>query len=163
MNRRNFTQLTGASLAALAGNSAFADHHGKKGKAFKAKFAPSPGQLFAGKGKKLSYVDQMKLAYDLGFRAWEDNGLNRQKNETLEKIAEYMKDSEDGVWRQCDHKRQELVPCLTSRLMTRRNKIKIRTRSWGRGRQNYRPVQHDHDPGSAGQINDSRRADQGVG
>lgn len=92
MNRRHFSQLT-ASFAALSAGNLFADHHGKKGEAFKAKFAPSPGQLFAGKGKKLSYVDQMKYAYDLGFRAWEDNGLNGQKNETLEKIAEYLKDS----------------------------------------------------------------------
>ncbi len=59
---------------------------------FKAKFAPSPGQLFAGEGKKLSYVDQMKLAYDLGFRAWEDNWLNRKDNATLEKIAEFAKE-----------------------------------------------------------------------
>jgi hydroxypyruvate isomerase len=92
MNRRKFTQITGSSLAALAGNTAFADHHGGKGKPFKAKFAPSPGQLFGGKGKKLGYVDQLKLAHDLGFRAWEDNGLNRQKNDLLEKIAEFMKD-----------------------------------------------------------------------
>ncbi|MFT6179635.1 MAG: hydroxypyruvate isomerase [Akkermansiaceae bacterium] len=63
-----------------------------KGTPFKAKFAPSPGQLFGGKGKKLGYVDQLKLSYDLGFRAWEDNGLNGQKNALLEKIAEFMKD-----------------------------------------------------------------------
>ena len=59
---------------------------------FKAKFAPSPNQLFGGEGKKLGYIDQLKLAYDLGFRAWEDNQLNKQKNELIEEIAEFMKD-----------------------------------------------------------------------
>ena len=93
MNRRHFSLLTGASLATLSGTPAFADHHGKhKGEAFKALFGPHPGLLFGGKDKKLSYVDQLKLAHDLGFRAWEDNGLKGQKNETIEKIAEFMKD-----------------------------------------------------------------------
>ncbi|MFT7301261.1 MAG: hydroxypyruvate isomerase [Akkermansiaceae bacterium] len=91
MNRRNFSQVTGASLLSLVGSSALAKEVAK-GTPFKAKFAPSPGQLFGGKGKKLGYVDQLKLSYDLGFRAWEDNGLNGQKNALLEKIAEFMKD-----------------------------------------------------------------------
>ncbi len=89
MNRRSFTQITGASLLALAGSSATAQEMAK-GTLFKAKFAPSPEQLFGGKGKKLTYVDQLKLAHDLGFRAWEDNWLNRRKNEELEAIAEFM-------------------------------------------------------------------------
>ncbi|MDB4437999.1 TIM barrel protein [bacterium] len=91
MNRRNFTQLTGASIFGLTGSSLLAQA-ATSAPPFKAKFAPSPGQLFGGKGKKLGYVDQLKLAYDLGFRAWEDNGLNGQNNALLEKIAEFMKD-----------------------------------------------------------------------
>lgn len=92
MNRRYFSQLT-ASMAVLSLDNLFAAHHESKGEAFKAKFAPSPGQLFAGKGKKLSYVDQMKLAYDLGFRAWEDNGLKGQSNQTLEEIRKFLDES----------------------------------------------------------------------
>ncbi len=75
----------------MMGSSAFAKETATAAP-FKSKFAPSPNQLFGGKGKKLGYVDQLKLAYDLGFRAWEDNKLNGQKNELLEQIAEFMKD-----------------------------------------------------------------------
>ena len=92
MKRRQFTQMTGASLFALTGSSALAQKAAAKGAPFAAKFAPHPGLLFGGKGKKLSYVDQLKLAHDLGFRAWEDNGLKGQKNETIEKIAEFIRD-----------------------------------------------------------------------
>ena len=92
MKRRQFTQMTGASIFAMTGSSSWAQKEAAKGTPFKAKFAPHPGLLFGGKGKKLSYVDQLKLAYDLGFRAWEDTGLKGQKNETIEKIAEFMKD-----------------------------------------------------------------------
>lgn len=91
MNRRNFTQLAGASIFGAAGSFSLAQE-AAKGAPFKAKFAPHPGLLFGGKDKKMSYVDQLKLAYDLGFRAWEDNGLKGQNNATLEKIAEFMKD-----------------------------------------------------------------------
>ena len=95
LNRRTFNQATGASIVSLLGSSAFAQE-GKKeaaaNKPFTAKFAPHPGLLFGGKDKKLSYIDQLKLAYDLGFRAWEDNGLAGQKNDVIEKVAEFMKD-----------------------------------------------------------------------
>lgn len=90
MNRRNFSQITGASLLSLSGSSLAAETG--EGTPFKAKFAPHPGMLFGGEGKKLGYLDQLKLAHDLGFRAWEDNGLKGQSNELIEKIAEFMKD-----------------------------------------------------------------------
>ena len=92
MKRRQFTQMTGASIFAMTGSSSWAQKEAAKGTPFKAKLAPHPGLLIGGQGNKLSYVDQLKLAYDLGFRAWEDNGLKGQKNETIEKIAEFMKD-----------------------------------------------------------------------
>jgi len=94
MNRRYFTQLTGASLSAFVGSSALADHHGGKeeGKPFKAKFAPHPGLLPTGPGKKADYLDQLKFAYDLGFRAWEDNNFFKQSIETQEKVANFVKD-----------------------------------------------------------------------
>ncbi|MGC6427233.1 MAG: TIM barrel protein [Akkermansiaceae bacterium] len=91
MNRRHFSRL---SLASLATAPAFANHHGQKKVAtpFKAKFAPHPGLLPTGPGKKADYVDQLKFAYDLGFRAWEDNGFFRQSARMQEKVAEFMKD-----------------------------------------------------------------------
>jgi len=95
INRQKFNQATGASIASILGSSAFAQEAKKApetNEAFKAKFAPHPGLLFGGEGKKLDYLDQLKLAYDLGFRAWEDNGLAGKKNETIEKVAEFMKD-----------------------------------------------------------------------
>ncbi len=91
MNRRSFTKLSGTSLLTVLGSPVSAQDSTST-PPFKAKFAPSPNQLFAGKGKKLSYLDQVKLAYDLGFRAWEDNRLNGQENEVIEKISEFMRD-----------------------------------------------------------------------
>lgn len=91
MNRRHFSQL---ALSTLATQAAFADHHGEKkmGKAFKAKFAPHPNFLPTGPGKKGSYIDQLQFAYDLGFRAWEDNQFNKQPVAVQEKVGEFMKD-----------------------------------------------------------------------
>lgn len=91
MNRRHFSQLT-ASFAALAGGSALANHHEEKGKAFLAKFGPHPGLLHAGPGKKDGYVAQLQLAYDLGFRGWEDNGFNGQKPEVQEAAGAFIKE-----------------------------------------------------------------------
>lgn len=91
MNRRHFSQLT-ASFAALAGGSAFANHHEEKGKAFLAKFGPHPGLLAAGPGKKEGYVAQMQYAYDLGFRGWEDNGFNGQAPAVQEEVGAFVKE-----------------------------------------------------------------------
>ena len=49
--------MTGASILAMTGSSAWAKEAAAKGAPFKAKFAPHPGLLFGGKGKKLGYVD----------------------------------------------------------------------------------------------------------
>lgn len=90
MNRRKFSQFAGASLLSLSGTSHARDV--KKGTPFKAKFAPHPGMLFGGTDQKMSYLDQLKLAHDLGFRAWEDNNLARNKNALIEDVAEFMRD-----------------------------------------------------------------------
>ncbi|MGJ8695621.1 MAG: TIM barrel protein [Verrucomicrobiaceae bacterium] len=95
MNRRHFSQITGASLAALAGGPLLADHHGgEAAKPFKAKFGPHPGLLPTGPGKKADYLDELKFAYDHGFRGWEDNGFNGRPAAVQEKVGEYMKDTE---------------------------------------------------------------------
>lgn len=89
MNRRHFTQL---SLATLGSTAVFADHHGDVGKPFKAKFAPHPGLLPTGPGRQDDYIDQLKFAYDLGFRAWEDNGFFGKAPAVQEKAAAFMKE-----------------------------------------------------------------------
>jgi len=87
MNRRNFSQITGASFLSLTGAS-FADDH-KEAKPFKSMFAPSGGQLPTG---PKDYLDQMKFAYDHGFRAWEENWLSRRDPKLCEKIGEFAKE-----------------------------------------------------------------------
>ena len=87
MNRRNFSQLTGASLLSLTGAS-LANHH-QEAKAFKAKFAPHGGLLPTG---PKDYLDQMKFALDHGFTAWEENWLSRRDPKLCEKVGEFAKD-----------------------------------------------------------------------
>ncbi|YCM45636.1 TIM barrel protein [Verrucomicrobiaceae bacterium 227] len=91
MNRRHFSQLT-ASVAALAGGSALANHHEEKGKAFLAKFGPHPGLLPVGPGRNDDYIAQLQFAYDLGYRGWEDNGFNGQPAAVQEKVGAFMKE-----------------------------------------------------------------------
>lgn len=91
MNRRHFNQLT-ASFAALSGSTALANHHGEKAKPFLSKFGPHPGLLATGPGRKDDYIDQLKFAYDLGFRGWEDNGFNGQPAEVQEKVGAFVKE-----------------------------------------------------------------------
>ncbi len=94
MNRRHFSKITGSALAALTANS-LADHHGEgKVKPFQSKFGPNPGLLPTGPKGNADYIDQLKFAYDLGFRGWEDNWLNNKSAEVHAKIGEFMKDSD---------------------------------------------------------------------
>lgn len=87
MNRRTFCTMTGASLAALGTGIAYAAQDAAK--PFKSKFAPHLGLLpTAPKG----FVEQLQFAYDLGFRAWEENWLSRQKPELQEKVGAFTKE-----------------------------------------------------------------------
>ncbi len=72
-----------------------ADLHRRPGPAamatepFAAKFAPHLNLLpTAPEG----FVPQLQFAYDLGFRAWEENWLIRQEPEVHEQVAEFCKD-----------------------------------------------------------------------
>jgi hydroxypyruvate isomerase len=79
--------MTGASLAALATNWAY----GAQAVAtpFKSKFAPHLNLLpTAPEG----FLEQLQFAYDLGFRAWEENWLSGQTPELQEQIGAFVKD-----------------------------------------------------------------------
>jgi hydroxypyruvate isomerase len=86
MKRRTFLQTLGGFALATGMGRALADE--QKPQAFRMKFAPHPGQMpTAPKG----YLEQLQFAYDLGFRAWEDNGLGGQSPEMQEKIGAFVK------------------------------------------------------------------------
>lgn len=89
MNRKTFLSITGGTIAAMSSNSLYAATQVSAPPLFKAKFAPHPGSFPSG---PTDYLDQLKFAYDLGFRAWEDNNLFKQSNELIEKVAAYMND-----------------------------------------------------------------------
>ena len=87
MHRRTFLQTLGGFALATGMGRALADE--QKPQAFRMKFAPHPGQMpTAPKG----YLEQLQFAYDLGFRAWEDNGLGGQSPEMQEKIGAFVKE-----------------------------------------------------------------------
>jgi hydroxypyruvate isomerase len=69
---------TQSSPAASAGGS----------KSFKLKYAPHFGMFEKSAGKEL--VDQLKYAADLGFTAWEDNGMMGRPVDVQEKVAAEM-------------------------------------------------------------------------
>jgi len=91
MNRRRFTKLTLAgTLAASHGISSAAIS--EKGKPFTSKFGPHENLLpTAPKG----IVDQMKFAYDLGFRGWEENWLMRKPEKLWEEVAAFLQSKKD--------------------------------------------------------------------
>lgn len=89
MERRKFMQqsfLAGASLATssslLAANAA---EIAKPGKTFKMDFAFHDGMFKNNAGK--DFIDQIKWAYDQGFRSIEDNGMMARPVELQEKIG----------------------------------------------------------------------------
>ncbi|NWK56690.1 TIM barrel protein [Verrucomicrobiaceae bacterium N1E253] len=86
MKRRSFSVLCGA--AAISG-VAPAWAKSEQAKPFLSAFAPHPGQLpTAPKG----YLDQLKFAYDLGFRAWEDNGLIRKPAKLQQEVGDFCRE-----------------------------------------------------------------------
>jgi len=87
MNRRTFCTLTGGSMAALATGVTFGAP--SDAEPFKAKFAPHLNLLPTAPG---GFLEQLQFAYDLGFRAWEENWLSRQKPELQEQVGAFCKD-----------------------------------------------------------------------
>ena len=87
MNRRTFTTLAGST--ALVSAVGAQDEETSEGTPYKMGFAPHPNMLPTG---PKDYLDQLKFAYDHGFRAWEDNRLTRQDPKLWEKVGEFVKD-----------------------------------------------------------------------
>ena len=89
MKRRTFCTLTGGSFAALASGVSFGSS--PEAEPFKAKFAPHLNLLPTA---PKDFLGQLQFAHDLGFRAWEENWLSRQKPELQEKVAEFCRDND---------------------------------------------------------------------
>lgn len=103
MNRRNFVTSSGLAVAAggLASSPArAADAPEVLGKRhdFQLKYAPHAGHFHAAAGH--DPADEIRYAGDLGFRAWEDNGMPGRSVEQQEKMAKALadKDMEMGVF-----------------------------------------------------------------
>lgn len=87
MNRRTFCKITGTSVAALATGVAYGASFAAE--PFKAKFAPHLNLLpTAPKG----FVAQLQFAYDLGFRAWEENWFSREAPEVQEEVGAFARE-----------------------------------------------------------------------
>lgn len=91
MKRRDFvkaglaagaTSLAGAPALHLDDDSPIQQHD------FKLKYAPHFGMFEAHAGS--DPVDQLEFAADVGFRAWEDNGMRGRSVEEQERIADAM-------------------------------------------------------------------------
>ncbi|NIP95539.1 MAG: xylose isomerase, partial [Akkermansiaceae bacterium] len=84
MDRRTFSRMAGGA-ALLAG---VAQAQGEQGAPYKMGFAPHPNMLPTG---PKDYIDQLKFAWDHGFRAWEDNGLTGRDAQLQEQVGEFVK------------------------------------------------------------------------
>lgn len=96
MDRRQFVTTAGSALALAGAGRGLAQEPAPDGAVepaapFKVLFAPSPRHF--GKVKTVEdYLSALQRAYDYGFRAWEDNWLNRRPAAEQEKIGEFLKD-----------------------------------------------------------------------
>ena len=85
ITRRNFTKTSIAGLISVPGYfssmvNAKDVATSLKAEPFKALFAPSADMMDP---ELKSYKDKMQAAYDLGFRAWEDNWLAKKRSEDV--------------------------------------------------------------------------------
>jgi len=97
MNRRDFIASSGA-LGAAATIGLGKEHSTKRDRPFNVKFAPHFGMFRHHAGD--DPIDQLEFAADVGFRAWEDNGMGGRSVEEQKKIASAMArlDIEMGVF-----------------------------------------------------------------
>lgn len=98
MQRRNFLkQSFAASAATLVSTSIFASEHKKSERKEGASYAEKPFQLnyafhdgmFKNHGGP-DFIDQIKFAYDQGFRGIEDNGMMSRTPEMQKKIGDTL-------------------------------------------------------------------------
>lgn len=87
MKRRTFSALLGGAAASATIGNGLAQNAGAV-KPFNMRFGPHPKQLPTA---PKDYLEQLQFAYDLGFRAWEDNKLKVQTPEMQEKIGQFCK------------------------------------------------------------------------
>ncbi len=96
MNRRQFLAASAGGVAAGAANvSAMAALQDQSldqlsGQKFRMKYGPHFGMFQAHAGEDL--VDQIKFAADVGFTAWEDNGMMGRDTATQERVGKAMAD-----------------------------------------------------------------------
>lgn len=90
MNRRDFLRTAGvaAGAAAVAGTTVALAQDKPKNQNFKLKYAPHFGMFENHAGK--DFVDQINFIADVGFRAFEDNGMKGRSVKDQEKIASAM-------------------------------------------------------------------------
>lgn len=93
MDRRHFLAATGVVGAHFAfTQTGHADNHtqASESKPFQLKYAPHFGMFKHHVGE--DPIDQLKFAADVGFHAWEDNGMMRKPDSLQKKIAQTMQD-----------------------------------------------------------------------
>lgn len=91
MQRRRFMQqsaLAGASLLAASVSKANTSSNKAQGAPFHLNYGVHDGMFKNSAGN--NFLDQLQYAYDLGFRAMEDNGMTGRSNDMQTKIGEKM-------------------------------------------------------------------------
>ena len=89
MDRRTFCKLAGSSLAVAATGGPIAAQDPASARPFQAKFAPHLNLLPTA---PTGFLEQLQFAYDLGFRAWEENWLSRQEEKLQEQVAAFLRE-----------------------------------------------------------------------
>lgn len=89
MDRRDALRAGGAAAAAFLAPRAFAqDEAVEKAKAFSLKYAPHPGMFRHLGGEDL--LDQIRFMHDVGFRAFEDNGMRNRPPEVQSAVGDLL-------------------------------------------------------------------------
>ena len=89
MQRRKFMQQSAfASASILAASSLKANNPQKNSDTFKLNYAIHDGMFAETAGK--NFLDQIQFAYDIGFRAIEDNGMMDRPSEEQKKIGDLL-------------------------------------------------------------------------
>jgi len=106
MKRREFlatgaaaaASLSAAGLANARPGGQFAKQADGEPKPFKLKYAPHAGHFTAHAGEDM--IDQINFAAEVGFRAWEDNGMPKRDPALQERIGKALADNnmEMGVF-----------------------------------------------------------------
>lgn len=86
MKRRQFTALCASTALGSLGSAYSAD---SKVQPFLSAFAPHPKQLPTA---PKDYLEQLQFAYDLGFRAWEDNGLLKRTPKLQQQVGDFCRE-----------------------------------------------------------------------